>query len=298
VSIANRNFPTIQEPDDVPSSNWAATKLLADTNPNTPYVDIPAFIRELPEMAQLLRIEGTKLIEHWKKGTFSKFLAQGNLEYQFGWRPFVSDIVKLVTFQGAVKARADLLREMQTKGYKSFKRTLYKGARQSSYLGGNLPTDVQVWEGYTVHMWGYVVWYPDGDIFGTEEQLHLKAERAALGLNLSFASAWETMPWSWLIDWCTNIGTYLNSTRNFIPMRHSVPLIMVHKKRQAQHAAGTFWEDRKWSVSDGVFTHEIKERFPVPSTYPEAKLPFLTDGQFSILASIGVLGRKGKGLLD
>jgi len=287
----SRRYPNILAPFDAPSVQSMATKLIADTNPNTPDVDLPAFIGELPEIPKLLQREGNALIAAARKGNFTKLLAAGNLGVQFGWAPFFRDLVSLVQFQSAFDRRVTTLNKLKKDGYRSFKRTLYKGARQNTHHDNDL--DVDIWQGYLLNIWGYIVWYPDGDLPDTAEEMNRLALRAIHGLNgLSFSTSWELMPWSWLVDWCTNIGTYLKSVRNNIPMTHSTPQIMVHMRRQAHHGQKKFWGD-KYTLSEGVFNHETKERFPVVGNFPVAKLPILTDSQFSILASIGVLSRWG-----
>jgi len=288
---ANRLLPTILAPDDAPTVTAMATKLIADTNPNTPYVDVPAFVGELPELPKMLFKEGGEIVKLFRNRKIVRGLASLNLAEQFGWRPFIGDLVKLLRFQSEVDRRIKILNTAKTEGRVHFKRTLYKGARQSSNYNSNI--DADVWQGYLLNIWGAIDWFPDGELPGTQEEMRRLADRAVHGLNeVSLATAWQLMPWSWLVDWCSNIGTFLNTTRNGIPFTHSTPQIMVHMKRQASHSTKSYFGGL-YNLSEGVFTHETKERFPTPGGFPEAKLPFLTNSQFSILASIGVTHRRG-----
>lgn len=274
-------YPNILAPDDAPSLNAMATKLLRDTNPNTPSVDVPAFLRELKDFPRMLQLAG--------RGFLQKS-ASANLSYQFGWKPFMGDLVKLLDFQRRVKERVAYLNNLKETGHKAFNRTLYKGSRVSEHHDNGL--DIKISQTYNLKIWGFVVWSldPSTKLPETDEALLRLADRLSHGLSLNMAAVWETLPWSWLIDWFTNVGDILNSQRNLLPMVSSVPQIMVGMRREAFHDEKTFWGGA-YHLSQGSFHHETKERFRVTGNTFEAKLPFLTNRQWSILGSLAILGQ-------
>lgn len=281
VAKAGQTYPSILAPDDAPSLSSMATKLLRDTNPNTPSVDVPAFLRELKDFPKLLQLAG--------RGYLQK-AAGANLGYQFGWKPFLGDLVKLLDFMRRVKEKVAYLEHLKETGHKSFNRTLYKGSRAATHHDNSL--DISISQTYNLKIWGYVVWSldPSTKLPETDEALLRLADRLTHGISADMATLWETLPWSWLIDWFTNVGDILNSQRNLVPMVSSVPQIMVGMRREALHGEKTFWGGR-YHLSAGHFVHETKERFRVTGNTFEAKLPFITSRQWSILGSLAILGQ-------
>jgi hypothetical protein len=187
------------------------TQLLKRTNPSRPYVDLPVFIAELKDIPDLLIKLGRPL----------RTIAQANLAYQFGWKPLLSDLAKMLNFQDIVHAR-----------YLELKRLYKNGIRRTVNLdscSGEYETNVD-WAGpgttrfigkckqtRSTLITGHVKWKPLG--FGpvTDKAMLELARRSVLGLTLDFATFWELIPWSWLVDWFSNVGDFLIANRNLVP---------------------------------------------------------------------------------
>lgn len=262
-----------------PSLGALATMLLARTTPSRPVVDLPIAVYELKDIPSMLRLEGD---------SFLRKAASANLSYQFGWAPLLSDLSKLLSFQDEVSKRETELRNLFDSGLRR-KARLWDGSithtqnrfaqSDGGLIGGSWKCDE------AIEYWGFVNWYPTILPPRTAAEMRSLARRAVLGLTVDLSTAWNAIPWTWLADWCTNIGQFLAAQRNIIPCSHSLPQIM-------QHYAFEAYCD--FPVGINVTRHqcwlEQKNRFP-QSPSLSAHLPYLSLRQLSILGSIGVTRR-------
>jgi len=111
------------------------------------------------------------------------------------------------------------------------------------------------------------------------------------------ASAWELLPWSWLIDYVYDIGGTLkaNSGMRFLTVERAC--IMVHTTCHMSHPADSKSDayGRTVTISPGTITYEWKTRTPVlgPSILPQPHVPELSGSQLSILGSLAFLRSRG-----
>jgi hypothetical protein len=285
-------------------SNAAAlsTKLLAMTNPSRPVVDLPVFLFELRELPELINVAGKTLL---------RTVAKANLSYEFGWRPLISDLLKLFDFHDHVERRYQELKKLYTVGFRktvSLERNsassstlpnalLYYNAIFWTYLDRFNKTTAYECRGHA--RWKPTTLPPKGDV-----ALRNLAVRACLGLSLSPAALWEAMPWSWLVDWFSSVGDFLNASRNLIPARCTSASLMYQYKVSFNGKFRTDWTSwynshPNFKLADSyqslVGYREIKTRYPA-STTPTltADLQWLTPRQWGILASLSVTkGRMG-----
>jgi len=271
-----------------PSNGALAAKLLALTSPSRPVVDLPIAIAELRELPLLIRGHGDG---------FLKSLARGNLSYHFGIAPMISDLSSLLDFQDAFASRMRELNALK-EGTLRRKRSLFRGAGYSSgpfvvnsgtSNGGTINT---TFTANTVEeVWGFVRWKPSVGFPSTDDALRRAARRAVLGLTVDFATAWNLIPWSWLVDWCSSTGDYLMSNRNIIPCTATGLCIMSHRTTRYQYTktGGSFPLGLTMTSPIGpwIVKVESKTRSPVTPTL-SAHLPILNARQLSILGSIGI----------
>jgi hypothetical protein len=152
----------------------------------------------------------------------------------------------------------------------------------------NLRADIE--GSHTSEIWGFVRYTPMYNLPKTDAELMSLARRAILGLKVDFSSAWELMPWSWLIDWCSSVGDFFAARKNLVPCTHSTPQIMEHRKSSytIKVVSGTMRQGFTPQVP-GPWTVEFEgkqRRLSNPSI--SVHLPVLTERQFSILGAIAV----------
>lgn len=249
-------------PNGTLSIDWAQlkTKALALMNPSKPTVDLPVFIFEFKDFPRMLQQLGRVLQKKVKPSD----VAGGYIAYSFGWAPLISDATKLF---GLSKLINDRLRYLQS---------LEAGRRSKRRLGGQGPT-VTSQGTYTLPGWGATPWlsanwqitekhtyWATGKVkllgklpSGYEEKRWLAA-RAALGLNLSAASLWEALPWSWLIDYFSNIGDILDSQRGFIP--HQVTQLCVMATTEVENKLSGMKPYQGITASGGTLKRVYKQR--------------------------------------
>lgn len=269
-----------------PTNSAYAAKLLALTNPSRPVVDLPVFVAELKDFPRLFKLAGNN---HWKK------IASANLSYQFGWKPLASDLMAMANFADIVSQRRQELEHFYASG---LSRTRKLDTMSVSALDVNRIFDSDAsldkqWRGVhskdtVVEVSGHVKWYPTTLPPKSDKAMINLARRAAFGLTIDAKTAWELIPFSWLIDWCSSTGDYLLASRNIIPANHSTPLIMRHTKtsntvRNTTYDTGATPSPLKCDV-------ESKSRVSASASL-NAHLPFLSARQLSILGSIAVLRR-------
>lgn len=262
------------------SVNSYAVEAVARTNPSRPYVDIPVNILELGDVARLIQDTGKSLL---------RTAGSWNLRYNFGIKPLVSDLVKLTNFQDQLERRIKELGRLA--GAKGLRRTVdlgsYRGTANvvktiqsvGGFISGNFSQET------TRRVRGHVRWTPQNTFssLSSSEKTRL-AVRSLLGLTVDFSTLWEVMPWSWLIDWCSNAGQWFAAHRNIVPAQLSGVQIMTESR--------TTYITPSQPIVDGSFGSATVSRVTklrqVGSVLPSAHFPFLTGNQMGILASLAV----------
>lgn len=270
--------------DGIPTIAQAAVNAAARTNPSAPYVDVPVMLMELGDIAQLIRDSGRSIL---------KQAASANIKYQFGIAPLAGDLAKLVYFNDQVERRVRVLESLRTnKGYRKTV-TVFKGSDsvvEDRTLHSNLYFATgKAYGNTTVKVRAHCRWIPDSTLQLLSDKAVVKlAKRALLGLTFDASSMWELFPWTWLIDWCTDIGKFLQSRRNIVPATLQSVSVMQHFEtswRMAGKSSSSFTQTKF------ALDRTTKSRRPA-SVYPSAHFPFLDEKQMGILGSLYVLRRR------
>jgi hypothetical protein len=259
-----------------------ALDLIERTNPSRPEVDLPVAIVELKDIPSLLQSEGRNYV---------RMAAAKNLQFQFAIRPFVNDVVKLIYFADLVAQREKELKKLHDDGLNR-KRLLWSGIATET-----VDTIVQSGDGVTVHydlnyatlkkIYGFVKWIPN-DTPLMKGDLRKTARKAALGLTVDFSTAYELMPWSWLVDWSFNLGGLLSAYRNVAGASHG-PVQIMEETETSIFGLPTNLNVQRYSPFTAKLTD--KTRRTEYTFFPDVQLPILNTRQLSILGSIGVSRR-------
>lgn len=295
----------------VPTTETLNT-LLARSNPSKPVIDVPVFLVELRDLPGML-LELRELPSFFRdRGRYLlDLLAKGNLSYKFGWKPFLSDLGSLLDFRKGVADRMSYLSKLYAQGGIKFKSQVYENRDDSDYVyaGTTTPLSSAV-HCYTAdrrytRRWYSVSWVPDEDVLAnirhgsSRDSIRDKAFRSYFGLELSLATAWEALPWSWLIDWFSDVGAFLNTRRNsagFIP-GDCYTMTTTYRRREFQYRKNPSFTGTwvgEMSFTDGWSQRTEKTRTKGSVSLPTVTLPILTNDQLSILASIVWLRANGR----
>ena len=286
---------------DSPSDVTVATELAARTNPSRPYVDVAANVLELGDLTGMIREKGLHFIKKFAQSAayrnrhglkkLAKIAGDVNLEYNFGIAPLVGDLVKLCNFQDAFTKRCREVAKLRSS--RGYRRTINVGRYSAvststevlqsldKYITTNMVTTT------TQEVRGHIRWITDEDPSHLlpDAELADLVRKAVVNIDPTNAgSIWEGIPWSWLIDWGYNVGTYFKATRNVIPARLDGVHVMRHTKTTYRTDAIAF---DNVTVSPAVVTYETKTRNP-SFVFPTAQFPFLNGYQMGILASLAI----------
>lgn len=152
--------------------------------------------------------------ERFKPESWSKVLTDTWLEWTFGAAPLISDIAGI----------ADLYLERKTAAFSNGLKRLsyrysddYNTVKNPGYSLGWAGTGITVDVDLVEHARSsaqYVVWIDQSLIFA-DSQMDWLRNASKFRLDEIIPTAWELMPWSFLIDYWTNIGDVLGCTFDF-----------------------------------------------------------------------------------
>lgn len=275
-----------------PSLNAMMSDAVNRSAPYTPSVDVVGSLLQLKDFKSVpkdLKRAGDS-IRSGKPGEIARSAASGHLAWQFGIAPLISDIQKVLNFQKTVESRMNMLRNMSSPKGASKSVTTYRDQSPDSYQGRGYFADhygaVAQYDLYfrsTRKSWGSTRWViPPNNLprYGSPEYASL-ARRLAFS-TMPFSTMWELLPWTWIIDWFTNIGDFIGSTNNVIGAHATRMCIMEYTKTIAV----------VYPIGDARGFHpleaslETKKRTPISFTYPEVHLPIITGGQMATLTSL------------
>jgi hypothetical protein len=282
-----------------PSNVIALTDVASRTNPSRPEVSVPNFLWELGDIPKKLFERGLRLSKRKPRDgeTIDSALDTNNrdgndsvAEFNFGWDLAFRDLFKLISFSSYIDKRIAETQGAFDKGGLSRSRTVWHDEVSSSTPNVLLQSAIVTVIGTrtkstTSRMWGSVRWKPTVPTPPSAAELRSTMQLAVHGWNLSPATVWEALPWSWFIDYFYNVGDYLNATRNAVGLAASTGCVMQHTR--------TVWTDKITSVSPSPqytasgyrVVLETKSRTPTPIGI-DARVPFVSGKQLVTLLSI------------
>jgi len=267
----------------IPSAGAAATEAAARTNPSRPNVDIVSDFLQLPEMLHLLWNAGKNLIQD---------AGRANLAYDFGVKPVVEDMYKLLDFQQRIDRRVKELKRLVSKG--GLRRTITTGTDANAYVANWVTQSNGVFISVPARAVGTTVqrvhcrWVPAEGISAFESPAAMRklAKRAVYGSTLDLKTMWDIIPFTWLVDWFTNIGKYLAASRGVVPATLATCVVMVHSRTEWSSDEYSRIQNGKPLVQEAIrVIRETKSRTSVSPTL-DAHFPLLDGEQKGILASL------------
>lgn len=243
------------------------------------------------------------------------------LNVVFGWKPFVADVRKMYNLWAKVdKQLAQIVREngkwVRRKATVSDDRTVTQTSWAFDYAyydvygappnwwGGTGRSVVSVVKRTREKVWfagSFRYYIPDM----TSSQWDRRARAALFGALPTPDVLYEVLPWSWLVDWFSNVGDVVanvspNAVDN-LAMRYSFIMRHVtattdwssHSYHPARDTGGDPRFRSKWPAVDAVFTTsetlETKSRVGGGNPFGlNVQLASLSSGQLAILAALGI----------
>lgn len=225
--IVYKNFPyrnqgftasTIPVPSSwpgLPTDSQAAVQVASRTNPSKPSVDLPLLAFELKDFPEMIRQTGISLLKR-ERPTH----VRNNLNNEFGWAPLIGDLIKLLEFPKLVDSRVNTLKSLHEGKSISRTQTVFQDAMSvvtndivlESEFGRNVIGRCTTTT--KVKKWASIKWIPTLAPPELDYDIYKDATSLVLGLRLRPRLLWDAMPWTWLFDWYTNVGDFLQATDN------------------------------------------------------------------------------------
>lgn len=294
---------------DIPHTGaWSGTFLpdawgadaFAKLKPTKPSFNALNSVFEMREVVTMLR---DRFLDTGLRG-----VANAHLAYQFGWKPFLRDIRNMVDLQRKAQAKlAWLLRNngkpIRTTTVLLDTSTVVEDNALALYslLQPVLPTQfyrkVPTGRRLTFNrerVWAsarFRFWLPPGprDIVWNTRML-----ARLYGLNPSPSVIWNAIPWTWLIDWFTNVGAMLSNMDAGVADRLAADYMYVMRSKEwtlQQNATGYFVDksgvpiDVHGSSTSTAFVKTRAQGDPFGFATQQSSL---SDMQLSILGALGL----------
>lgn len=274
---------------------WRASALAA-FNPNIPVVDVPVFLFELRELPRMLRDLGDVLSRRRRVDD----IPEGHLAYQFGWKPLISDLYSLLAFADEMQALRRLIRELGNDTLHTnvveYEHPVWSDTNTLVDSGGITLRSSTTVTGVR-RVWSTIRHQPEEaegipDLWDGASQV-----RALLGLELDESTIWNMIPWTWMIDWFADTGTYLDARRGGFRLELKSQCVMCEDRYVLQHKELVNTRPDEFRiVNPGPFNSSRKQRqvYTNDTFWPHANLPSLTSRQVGILSSLAITRANGR----
>jgi hypothetical protein len=281
----------------IPSASSDMARLMARTNPGRSNMSLPTFIGELKDLPHMLKQAGdiALAIKRLRRPSLSAS-ADWYLGFQFGIAPLISDVRKMLDFTSLVDRKVDELERLYSKG--GLRRRLQLGnwggaTNVSQFMDTSLGFLITSKESAITkaRRWGTVRWRPTSmPKFASEAGLRRYARKLVFGMSGSTSdaveTAWNLIPWSWLIDWFGGVDTYIKAYNNSVPAISTKACIMTELITTYSY---TRTDAKKTSCpgAEGSASYITRERY-VGAPSVNVALPFLSAKQLSILGALAI----------
>lgn len=293
----------------------SALRAKAMTNPSRNEIQLPVFLWELKDLPGMIRQAGQFLLKPSRSGLqwnafeqwFNRGRPQGGavdtavqmgasayIAYNFGWAPLVSDLKKLIFFADAVQARRKEFQRLESgTGLKRRVKLLEHSSPVSSAMHtfssvGNTVLKATVYKQSFIRRWATLRWKPTGNPLPSSDD---DIRNVILGLNASSIAGhvWEALPWSWLVDYFTQVGTLIGASNNAVGARLVSSCVMSTSSRRVWHPnyRWVFGNGDVITISAAERTVEHKRRYTsLPGITGVTKFSLLGEKQLSILGAL------------
>lgn len=289
------SFPTLTGLD----KSALAWQILAETNPSAPKVSIPTVIGEMKDFKDL-----PLNLQAWGGSIFRK-IAVGHITWRWAIKPLVRELATCFNFMEASEQRFKELWNLATngKGYKLRKRVGLGHVTSTTVTNSVLRHSEGFLLNYRrtrtdlIEKWGSSSWQVspdtvlpkkrDADFVAKLRDLTFKTFYG-LSSHEALAAAWELTPWSWLIDWFTDVGDIITATNNTVGLNWSSVCYM-RKLTSTVSYELTSTLPVGYTISGVPYEATVvKERYPVSPAIAVSPsfLNVLNGRQWSILASL------------
>lgn len=297
-SFIDGGFPAYPSTSKLDPADYAA-EAYNRMKPTKPSFNALNFIVELRDLPGMMRERFTRDL----RGGAGK-----HVEVQFGWLPLLSDLRKLVNLQQTAQKRLTWLIENNGKPVRR-RTTLVETSTRTGYTTvpgvGHLPSLPNVtvykspigfeWHDEYTHVWAsarFRYWLPKGprNIEWTKEMLD-----RLYGRGVTPEVIYNAIPWSWLVDWFSNVGDVLANLDAGVADRLAADYfyVMAHSIRMRTREVNVIYQDprslQRFNITTTSNAYFIQKRRVVGDPFGfNTSETSLTSMQLSILGALGL----------
>ncbi len=280
--------------------------IFSATNPFRPQVLSLAFIAELKDLPKMIRDLGRLKLGKTPIYNNIKDIARDWVGLNFGWKPLIGDLMNIVDVGLGLSKRQNEVDRLYS-GSGLARRLNLGTVVTAPYVWIEKPPGTIPWNNvvfncdWTSTRWAVVRYKPavdtqTGKLVPRPDALQMRRILSGFTTDAAIASAWELLPWSWLIDYVYNVGSFLQSRSNGWRFEIERACLMKHYvcKGTSKSQAHTDDYGRKVTLSECTVKWETKTRTPIyPSSLPSVRMPVLSGNQLSILGSLVTMRSRG-----
>jgi hypothetical protein len=284
----------IMEP--IPPPNGWMLDLVAGTNPSRPVLNIPEAVENIVSLPKMVKSLGDLIMSPASKMNPKGFAGE-YLGVQFGWRPLIEDLTKLLNVQSYVLKRNRELHQLYSgKGLRrrlKFADDSVVTVHNSGY-GSVISTVTQSCSlSIKRTQWATIRWFPTAPPPYHPDDMRWNALSLQLVLGATpeamLNGIWKVLPWTWLIGWFTNFGKYTLANSWTIPADHGTGCFMTKAEGTLASAGVSVTNARSSNLSHaGKATRTVRSRYVSSTVTAGANMPYLDMFRLSILGSLFV----------
>jgi hypothetical protein len=269
------------------------TTAIARTTPTNPAFSASQFLGEalqdgVPAMAGAATWRAQAL-----RAKRAQAAGEDYLNYSFGWLPLVSDIRD---FAYAVKNSSEIIRKYKKdSGHLIHREYHFPPTEQSvavsssqfiktagaKSIGSALERRGTYKLTRTWFKGAYKYWLPVGDDANARFRRYESYANKLLGLKITPETLWNVGPWSWAIDWKTDVGDVIHNQSNL----GQDGLVLVYGYVMHEMRSDTYSESPYGGQYEGY--HYCRREASTPFGFG-VNMSNLTTRQVSILAALGL----------
>jgi len=305
-------MPTVSLPSDNDIKVWGS-QLIAAARPSQPNASLVMALGELLHDG-LPSMVGSALFA--KHSNFRSFGSE-YLNVEFGIKPLLKDIFSICN---AVKKSSRIIAQMERESGKYTRRrrslppernvteqvrrvpaeSAFFGPYQSYVNSGNGFRNQTVTDVTSRDVWfaGAFSSYTDpGITLAGKFKKYEALANELLGTRLTAETIWNLAPWSWLVDWVTDVGTVISNANELqedgLVIKYGYLMV---KSTTIRTVTAEGWFQGQFSPISVANTYvcERKERFRATPYGFGLKLEGFTPRQWAILGSLGLSSAPGR----
>lgn len=223
-------------------------------------VSLLNFIAELGEIRQLFSlVSPSRLKKVWEGRRFDKEVSGGYLAYSFGIKPLISDVTAIAAYSQNLQKRLEWLMENKGKTVSlDFRKTLETQATPKFAMPSDYTGVAYQWVSYSAYYHAFCRWRVQYNPVAQALE-KLKYFNRYYGTSKLLSAAWEAIPYSFIVDWVSNLGGLFGQLELPSALKAGITGIGYAVKEVGEHKAHSVYLGKStWTLSHVLFKNYMR----------------------------------------